>query len=78
MRSAILDVMSASNLKDDIVRDTYMTFLSDPDEQVRQSAFTGLEQLMGANNTQFVALAVNMLNDSSFRSVLASFCAQSD
>ncbi len=67
MRSAILDVMSASNLKDDIVRDTYMTFLSDPDEQVRQSAFTGLEQLMGANNTQFVALAVNMLNDSSFQ-----------
>ncbi|GAK55071.1 transcriptional regulator, Crp/Fnr family [Candidatus Vecturithrix granuli] len=65
MRSAILDVMAASNLKGDIVRDTYTTFLADPDEQVRQSAFIGLEQLMGINNKQFVALAVNMLNDSS-------------
>lgn len=63
-RSAILDVMTASNLKGDIVRETYMTFLADSDDQVRQSAFIGLEQFMGVNNKQFVALAVNMLNDS--------------
>lgn len=77
MRSAMLDVMAASNLKGDIVRDTYTTFLTDPDEQVRQSAFIGLEQLMGVNNKQFVTLAVNMLNDSSASVRIRVLCALS-
>lgn len=64
IRSAILDVLVASDTSSEAVRQLYADFLNDPDGRVRQSAFSGLEQLAGRNDKQFLALAERLLNDS--------------
>jgi CRP/FNR family cyclic AMP-dependent transcriptional regulator len=64
LRSAILDVLVASETRGEAVRQLYADFLNDPDGRVRESAFTGLEQLAEQNDKQFLTLAQELLRDS--------------
>jgi HEAT repeat protein len=63
LRSAILDVLVASETRGEAVRQLYADFLHDPDGRVRQSAFTGLEQMADHHDKQFLALAERLLHD---------------
>ena len=58
-RAAILDVLVAADTQGDAVRQLYTDFLKDEDGRVRQSAIAGLEALIGPQDKQFLALALN-------------------
>lgn len=62
-RAAILDVLVAADTRGDAMRQLYTDFLHDDDGRVRQSALAGLEQLIGPQDKQFLALASTMLTD---------------
>lgn len=62
-RSAIIDVMVATNLRGDAVQQLYTDLLADPDPQVRQSAVTGLEQLVGLSNPVTLAQMLKMAQE---------------
>jgi len=62
-RSAIVDVMVASNLRGDAVQRLYTNLLADPNPQVRQSAVTGLEQLVGLGDPVVLAQMLAMLQE---------------
>jgi HEAT repeat protein len=63
-RAAILDVLVAADTQGETVRQLYTDFLADPNTRVRQSAISGLEQLSGSQDKEFLELALNLLTDS--------------
>ncbi len=63
-RAAILDVLVAADTQGEIVRQLYNDFLADSDGRVRQSAISGLEQLSGPQDKEFLELALKLLTDS--------------
>ncbi|MBN1285905.1 MAG: HEAT repeat domain-containing protein [Anaerolineae bacterium] len=62
-RASILNIITAADLRDDAARDLYTEFIPDPDPRVRQQAIAGLEEWAGADNEQFLSLAVELLQD---------------
>ncbi len=62
-RAAILDVISAADLRGDAVRQLYLDFMNDPAGQVRQSAIVGLQQLATPNDPEFLTYMANMVYD---------------
>lgn len=63
-RAGIIDVMVVAEMWDRLVKDLYTDLLADASGHVRQAALAGLERLMGVEDEQFQALALQMLNDS--------------
>jgi HEAT repeat protein len=62
-RSAIVDVIVASDLHGDMVYQLFTDLLADPDGGVRQSAIAGLEALSTSRDGQFVPQMLQMLQD---------------
>lgn len=62
-RSAMLDVLTASGLREERVKDFYIQFLADSDGWVRQSAIAGLENISGASDRQFCHQMLKMIDD---------------
>jgi CRP/FNR family cyclic AMP-dependent transcriptional regulator len=62
-RAAMLEVLAASGLGGDAVRQLYIDFLDDPDPRVRYSAVAGLEGLAGPKDGQFQAHMLDILSD---------------
>ncbi len=62
-RAAIVDVISAADLRGDKIEQLYTDCLSDPDGTVRASALTGLQQLSRPSDKQFIAHALRMAQD---------------
>lgn len=63
VRSAILDLLAAADVRGGVARALYTSFLDDPDGRVRRSAIAGLGQLSGPENGQFLERALDMLSD---------------
>jgi HEAT repeat protein/CRP-like cAMP-binding protein len=63
VRSMILDVLATSGVRSEAVRRLYTEFLDDEDGRVRRASIAGLEQLIGSDSEQFLALALEMLQD---------------
>lgn len=62
-RSAVIDVMVAADLQGKRINQLYMELLQDRSGSVRQSALRGLERQLGATDTEFVNIAISMLED---------------
>ncbi len=62
-RAAILDVITAADLRGDAVRQLYLDFMNDPAGQVRQSAIVGLQQLATPDDPEFLTYMANMVYD---------------
>jgi CRP-like cAMP-binding protein/HEAT repeat protein len=62
-RAALLDLLTAAELRGPSIRQLYDDLVRDPDPLVRRAALAGLEQLAGANSESFLALALEMLHD---------------
>lgn len=63
VRSTIIDILVAADLRGDTVGELYTEFLNDPDGRVRRSAIAGLEQLTGPESEQFLEQALDLLPD---------------
>jgi HEAT repeat protein len=63
IRSAILDVLVATETTGSEVFNLYTHFLTDPSPDVRLSAIAGLEQLSGPKDKQFIELMQSVLHD---------------
>jgi HEAT repeat protein len=63
VRSAILDIFNAADVRSDDVRFLYTDFLNDSDSQVRQSALAVLEDVYEKTDPQYLQFAVGMLAD---------------
>ena len=62
-RAAILDTLTAAEVRGRAVRQFYTGFLTDADPHVRHAAIAGLEQLAGPTDEAFISLALGMLAD---------------
>jgi CRP/FNR family transcriptional regulator, cyclic AMP receptor protein len=62
-RAAILDVLFASELRGDSVRQLYADFLDDEDGRVRQSAVAGLAYVTSRDDREFQARLADKVND---------------
>jgi HEAT repeat protein len=62
-RAAMLNVVAAAGLRGDKLQELYVELLADSDAQVRQSAASGLEQLLGAKDAWLKNQWLNMIND---------------
>jgi HEAT repeat protein len=59
-RAAILDVLSTTDLRGPAVQALYRDFLQDDAGEVRQSALTGLQQLVAPDDPEFVQLLLDL------------------
>jgi HEAT repeat protein len=55
--------MVASDIRTHHLRQLLIDFIQDPEPKVRQSAIRGLERVAGLDNEQFLATALQLLND---------------
>ncbi|MBN1888042.1 MAG: HEAT repeat domain-containing protein [Thermoflexales bacterium] len=62
-RAAMVDVLVATGLTDGALNQLYAHFLTDPAGEVRQSAITGLEVLVGPADPGFRAQMLGMVDD---------------
>ena len=62
-RAALLDLLVAADLPVDAVRPLYLEFVADPDNEVRQSAIAGLEELAVAGDKQITQCLLQMTNE---------------
>jgi AAA family ATP:ADP antiporter len=63
VRSMVIDILAAADVRGDVAGQLYTDFLADPDSRVRQSAIAGLEQWAGSDSDQFLAQALELLHD---------------
>lgn len=63
VRSAVVDILVASNSKRDQVEPLLYDFLMDTDSHVRETALSGLKQWENFHNEKFMALALDLSKD---------------
>jgi CRP-like cAMP-binding protein/HEAT repeat protein len=66
VRSAILDILSATGLQNELIRQLSLDSLADADRRVRQSAIAALENLAGAGDEGVRTALVGMTGDPDF------------
>lgn len=62
-RSALLNLLTAADLHHDSVRQVFTECLADTSGLVRQAALAGLENMLGAQHSQYLSLACTRLSD---------------
>jgi HEAT repeat protein len=63
VRATIVDVLIASDIRDNAIRQLYTDLLDDPSPQVRRSAIQGLKLVEGAESNRFLQLSLEKLAD---------------
>jgi HEAT repeat protein len=63
VRSTIIDILAAANVRGDAAGRLYARSVSDPDARVRRSAIAGLEQWAGSDSEQYLDTALELLHD---------------
>jgi HEAT repeat protein/CRP-like cAMP-binding protein len=63
LRSTIIDILAAADVRGDAAGQLYAEFVGDPDRRVRRSAIAGLEQWAGSGSEQYLDPALELLHD---------------
>ncbi len=63
LRASLIEVLVAAEMRQVPARELFAQFLSDPDEKVRLSAISGLEQIYGMSDSHYLEIAAKMLHD---------------
>jgi HEAT repeat protein len=63
LRVGLLDVLGASNVRDESLKNLCLEFMRDPDPAVRRSALATLERVLGNHHREYEEVAVDMLED---------------
>lgn len=63
LRVAILDILGASEVRDDSLKNLCLEFVRDDDPAVRRAALATLERVLGSHHRDYEQVAVDMLQD---------------